>query len=210
MPFVRWRTVVEIPLTSNFRIAPSAPEASTAAVDSELIVGTCGMLRQDKGIDLALDAFERVAARRPARFVLAGDPGQDTAYVAQITERIAASPARDRVTVTGRLDDAELLAAIASWDACVLPYRAGLEGNRGTYAAAAISGVYVVTTSPTQRGYDEASNTSFVPPDDVDRLVDAILEAPEHPRREPGDPNAQWATIASRHVELYAGGPRAS
>jgi glycosyltransferase involved in cell wall biosynthesis len=204
MPLIGRRTVVEIALTSNFRIATAVPAAVGGTADGELAVGTWGMLRPDKGIDLALDAFEAVAARRPARFILAGDPGKDAAYVKHISERIAASPARDRITVTGRLDEADLLAAISSLDVCVLPYRAGLEGNRGTYAAAALTGVYVVTTSPTERGFDDATNTRFVPPDDVESLVAAILEAPGHPRLQPGDPNERWAAIAARHLEVYA------
>ena len=205
MPFVSRRTVVEIPLTSNFRVAPPEPAASWGPADGELTVGTWGMLRHDKGIDLALEAFEAIAASRPARFILAGDPGLDAPYVQRISEQIAASPARDRITVTGRLDESDLVATISSLDVCVLPYRAGLEANRGTYAAAALTGVYVVTTSPTERGFDDATNTQFVPPEDIDSLVAAILEAPEHPRRRPGDPNERWVAIASRYLDTYAG-----
>jgi glycosyltransferase involved in cell wall biosynthesis len=203
MPFVGIRNVVEIPLASSFTPVQAGPASTSASGEKELVIGTWGMLRRDKGIDLALDAFEAVVSRRPARFVIAGDPGGDSVYVREISERIAASVARDRITVTGRLSENELVATIATFDVCVLPYRAGLEGNRTTYATAALSGVFTVTTSSTARGFDEASNTSFVAPDDVDGLVTAILEAPEHPRRPAGDPLRQWASIAKRHLEVY-------
>ncbi|MBI2781878.1 MAG: glycosyltransferase [Chloroflexi bacterium] len=205
MPLIGRRNVVEIPLTSNFRLIPETDAMTPTPRGEDLIIGTWGMLRRDKGIDLALDAFEAVVSHRPARFVIAGDPGADSAYIREIAERIAASPVRDRITLTGRLDEVDLLATIASLDACVLPYRAGLEGNRGTYATAALLGVYTVTTSSTARGFDSPSNTSFVPPGDVNSLVAAILEAQEHPRRRPGDASEQWASIAERHLQVYAG-----
>jgi glycosyltransferase involved in cell wall biosynthesis len=204
MPLVAHRTIVEIPLTSNFKLMPTGRPIAPGTEAGELVVGTWGMFRRDKGIDLALDAFEAVAARRPARFVIAGDPGTDIGYIQEISDRIAASPARGHITLTGRLDEDDLLSTVASLDVCVLPYRAGLEGNRGTYAAAALSGVYTVTTSSTARGFDPPSNTMFVPPGDADSLVAAILEAPEHPRRPPGDPSQQWALIAARHLDVYA------
>ena len=82
MPLIGRRTVVEIPLTSNLR--PPWTDGPASEPGEELVVGTWGLLRHDKGIDLLLEAFETVAARRPARLVIAGDPGADEAYIGQI------------------------------------------------------------------------------------------------------------------------------
>jgi glycosyltransferase involved in cell wall biosynthesis len=203
MPLIGRRRVLEIPLTSNLR--PGEDPIRAAAASDDLIVGTWGQLRHDKGIDQLLDAFELVAVRRPARLVIAGDPGQDAAYIREIDRRIASSPVRDRISRTGRLPDDQLVAALLTFDACVLPYRAGLEGNRGTYATATMTGLYTVTTSQTARGFDPANNTWFVAPGDVDALVEAILAAQEHPRHPPRDNEAAWASIAARHVAAYRG-----
>lgn len=215
MPLLCRRAVIEIPLTSNLPARGGASTPASAAAPApgvvatpvpataDLVVGTWGLLRHDKGIDLAIDAFEIVASRRPARLVIAGDPGHDAAYVERIEARIAASPVRDLISRTGRLPEERLSEVMGTFDVCVLPYRAGLEANRGTYASAVMNGLYVVTTSPTPRAFDPETNTAFVPPEDVGALVDAILEAPHHPRRSPRDPGAAWATIAERHVAVY-------
>jgi glycogen(starch) synthase len=217
MPLIGLRTVIEIPLAANLRpgdvdpaarARPAADANALAHSGDELIVGTWGLLRHDKGIDLLIDAFEAVAARRPARLVIAGDPGKDEAYVEQVERRIAASPVAALIARTGRLPEDELVAALRSFDACVLPYRAGLEGNRGTYATAIACGVHVITTSPTERGFDPATNTTFVAPGDVPALVEAIWAAREHPCRPVVDPAAEWASIAARHVQVYRGGRR--
>jgi glycosyltransferase involved in cell wall biosynthesis len=203
MPFLSLRTVIEIPLASNFG---AAPDSSPARSDGdELVVGTWGLLRPDKGIDLLLDAFERAAAARPARLVIAGDPGPDEAYVGAIRQRIIESPYRDRVTMTGRLPEDELLTALSGFDVCVLPFKNGLEANRTTYATAAMNGLYIVTTGTTRTGFDEETNTAFVAPGDVAGLVEAILAAPNHPRRSPKVAGTVWASIASRHLEAYRG-----
>jgi glycosyltransferase involved in cell wall biosynthesis len=202
MPSIGRRAVVEIPLTSNLAATPVRSRPVTT--DGELVVGTWGLWREDKGIDIAIDAFERVAARRPSRFVLAGDRGHDLAYISFIEDRIASSPYRGRISWTGRLSADELLAVLLTFDACVLPYRAGLEKNRGTYATAVASGVYTVTTSAGQTGYVADGNTTFVALGDVDVIVDAILQASDHPARPPRDTGPSWTAIAARHVEVYS------
>ena len=86
---------------------------------------------------------------------------------------------------------------------CVLPYRDGLEVNRTTYATAATNGLYVVTTSTTRTGFDEATNTAFVAPGDVEALAEGILAAPNRPRRPPRDPGRNGRRFAMRHVAAY-------
>jgi glycosyltransferase involved in cell wall biosynthesis len=202
MPFIDQMSVVEIPLAASlFR---EGPAPSTSAGERALVIGTWGMLRKDKGVDLALDAFDIVSANIPTRFVIAGDPGPDRAYGALIAERIRRSPYADRVVRTGRLSEGELGGVITSFDVCVLPYPAGLERNRLTYATAIAAGVYTVTTTTGDPGFDETSNTSFVPPDDLDALVKAIEAAPLHPRHAPLDVAGAWKSIAVRHAEVYS------
>jgi hypothetical protein len=43
----------------------------------------------------------------------------------------------------------------------------------------------------------------LIAPGDREGLIVAILEAREHPRRPAGDPLAEWASIAARHLNLY-------
>lgn len=201
MPF-QPRTM-EIPLASN--LAADMVADPPTKDDDELVVGTFGMLREDKGVDLLIDAFDAVASERPARLVIAGDPGPDEAYVRVIQQRIDKSRVASRISRTGRLSPERLTRTLRTFDACVLPYRQGVESNRLTYAAAVATGVYTITTSSSDAGYDASTNTSWVQLGDQTALVRAILEAPLHPRRPPQDTSGDWRRIASLHRELYVG-----
>jgi glycosyltransferase involved in cell wall biosynthesis len=202
LPFCPRRRIVEIPLASNVEPVdgPRAPQPETG----ELTVGTWGFLRPQKGIESLIDAFEELASRQLARLVIAGDPGPDTQYSAAVQRRIAASPNRNLITVTGRLPQEELSRVLGSFDVCVLPFVAGLEMNRGTYATAVAHGLYVITTSRTRTGFDETSNTLFVSPGDRRQLVGALERARDHPRTAPLDPRVEWRSIAERHIGVYA------
>ena len=115
----------------------------------------------------------------------------------------AASPWQGRITRTGRLAAEALVATLSSVDVCLLPYRNGLESNRGTYALARALGLYTVTTSHAKRGFVPDSNTSFVGPADSEALADEVQRASERPARAPSDPSSDWKVIASRHLKLY-------
>jgi glycosyltransferase involved in cell wall biosynthesis len=225
--YLGWRPalrVVEIPIAAN--IGPGAatgrPPAPLRHRRGELLVGYWGFMRPDKGIDTLLDAFAELRTTgRPARLVLAGDPGPDGDYVRAVRDRLAGEDLRDDVVVTGTLSEEELSAVLGELDVCALPFRDGLTPNRGTYLAAVAHGVPVVTTSLTGATTDAARNTRFVEPGEPHALAAAISglaggREAAAPGREPGgrsrrepraihDPGADWAEIARRHVDAYRG-----
>ncbi len=195
------RSVIEeIPLASNIR-----PIASTGArkQSSELVVGSWGMLRPDKGLDVLIDAFAEVARVRSARLIIAGDPGPDSAYADHLRTLASASAVGDRITFTGRLGEAELSEALSEFDVCVLPYVAGLEANRGTYAAAVAHGLSIVATTTGDPGYDARTNTTLVHVEDRTGLVNGIFDAAARPRLPLVDVDLEWRLIAQRHLEIY-------
>ena len=79
-----------------------------------------GRLHQKKGLELLVEAFSRVAARRDdAHLVLAGSGDSD--YVMRITKMLRDLGVFDRTTITGQLDDDEKLAVLRDADVFVLP-----------------------------------------------------------------------------------------
>jgi glycosyltransferase involved in cell wall biosynthesis len=203
-----WRpglTTRLIPLAANIWPSEAGRLPETSPVDRDLIVGYWGFLRPDKGAELLLEAFAKVRKSRPARLILAGDPGAETQYISGLVQLAEHLGVADSIETTGKLTSDELSAALSSFDVCCLPFRDGLTENRGTYAGSVAHGLYIATTSRTRTGYDAAANTSFVRPGDRDALAAAILQAPAHPRR-PGTVTSAgaWGEIADAHLAAYA------
>lgn len=170
----------------------------------ELVVGYWGFLRPDKGVETLLEAFALVRRRRRAILVLAGDAGVDVAYAHSIVDEVERRGLADDVVVTGDLAADDLSATLLGFDVCALPYRDGLADNRGTYLAARAHGLYIVTTSRERLGFDPPSHTAFTQPGDVPALAEAILAAPDHPRRRVTlDVDQAWDRIAAARLTAY-------
>lgn len=206
---LRWRRGLDtelIPVAANVWPAAAASRRSGPRAGGELVVGYWGFLRPDKGVDLLLEAFAQVRRSRPARLVLAGDPGPDAQYRASLMRQAGELGISEAIQTTGKLPADGLSAALQSFDVCVLPFRDGLLQNRTTYAGAVAHGLYVVTTGLKKRGFDPDANTTFVPPNDREALVSAILEAPSHPRRQTtASSESAWDEIVDLHLAAYRG-----
>lgn len=198
-------TIARIPVGATIPAASTKLDRSSVRrrwriPDGVLAVGWFGLLTVEKGARTAAAAFGRIVARRPAVFVLVGDVG-DNAESREVLRGLRAQlgPALISPGVASAEDVAELLASL---DVVVLPYRGGLTERRTSYLGVRAQGTPIVTTSPSMRGYEPGSNTSFVAPDDADQLADAVLAAPV--RRRGGDAaEHRWAEIASAHWSLY-------
>jgi glycosyltransferase involved in cell wall biosynthesis len=204
---LKWRprlATVMIPLAANVWPGAEAAPPRRPAGRGELVIGYWGFLRPDKGVHLLLEAVAQIRLTQPARLILAGDPGPDAEYAASLRSRAEELGLSAAIQVTGKLPAAALSAKLQSFDVCVLPFRDGLSQNRTTYAGAVAHGLYVVTTGLHDIGFDAGTNTTFVPPNDRDALVSAILEAPSHPRQLSSTSyEGAWDEIADLHVAAY-------
>lgn len=84
-----------------------------------------GAIRQYKGLEYLVDAFQRLAAKSKSyRLIIAGEPKRGTEqYLAEIQEAIARGPGRDRVTQSIKfVPDCETELYFKAADVCVLPY----------------------------------------------------------------------------------------
>jgi len=102
----------KLPSRGNFR--DKYPEMAGKSLILHL-----GRIHQKKGLDLLVEAFSRVAARRDdVHLVLAGSG--DKGYVMQITKMLHYLDVFDRTTITGQLDEDEKLAILRDADIFVL------------------------------------------------------------------------------------------
>jgi glycosyltransferase involved in cell wall biosynthesis len=134
-----------------------------------------GYLRPEKGIHNLLDAFEMLRKSRPLKLTLVGGTDKTTNAETEARTRIANSPYRDDITVTGMIDfGEELFELYRSHDVFVLPSLS--EGTPRTLVEARAFGCPVVATraggipSSVQHGV----NGLLVAPNDSLGLASAV------------------------------------
>jgi len=203
------------PLLANRRItfvpgAPSIPRARLAvherarlhaklAAGQVRVVSYFGFAYPHKGIE----ALFEVADPRKDSLVLICDLREGDPYHRLILDRCRSAPWDGKASVTGFLPAEEIASVLSASDAVVLPFAAGGGDWNSSLQAAAIQGVFVVTTSSTARGYDARHNVHYCPPGDI-ACMRAALESGIGRRIEPaGEANREWARIAGVHLRVY-------
>lgn len=166
----------------------------------ERLIVFFGFLYDFKGVEQVFD----IANPATDRIVIAGEPGEDAAYV-RMLEGIALSPRMaDSVRMTGFLDieDSGRLLAVA--DAVVLPFRRGGGIWNSSIHAAVVQGTPVVTTSLENRGLDERRMIYYARPDDIEDMRHGLAQLAG--RRRPADPefdSNEWDRVACCHMKIY-------
>jgi glycosyltransferase involved in cell wall biosynthesis len=139
---------------------------------------TVGTLQPRKNVETALRAFERlVAAGADQRLALVGGRGwRDDA----LAERIRRSPAAERIVVTGRVSDDELVGLYRAADCFVYPSR--YEGFGLPPLEAMACGTAVISSNRTSLPEVVGDAALLVEPEDVDaieRALSDLLSSPD-------------------------------
>ena len=131
-----------------------------------------GTLEPRKDLPTLVRAFDDLAGDRPdLALVLAGAPGWGTTA---LEDAVATMRFRDRVVLTGYLDDARLAAVLAGAD--LLAYPSLYEGFGFPPLEAMAAGVPVVATSVGSLPEVVGEAGALVPPGDRDALAGAIAD----------------------------------
>jgi glycosyltransferase involved in cell wall biosynthesis len=158
--------------------------------DDEVILNVGRQEYQKAQRDL-LDAFARVASRRPrAVLLIAGREGNASAALAQ---QHASSPAADRIRFLGHRDDVPDLLAAAD----VFAFPSLYEGTGGAAIEAMAMGLPIVTSDidAMREVVDDGRNALLAPPHAPQRLADAIAALLDDP--------AQSLAFGARSREIF-------
>jgi len=156
-----------------------------------------GFVYRHKHVELLFE----IADPATDHIVIAGEQ-PDEGYQRELAGRAACAPWAGQVDFTGFLDETEISALLAAADAVVLPFRYGGGEWNTSLLAAVQEGTFVLTTSETRSGYDEAENAYYAVPEDVQEMR-AALAAHAGRRRDTAGGIDPWTQIAAEHAELY-------
>ena len=206
-PAVRRASVVLVPSTytrdrvvDRLRVDPQRVRLAPLGIDERFSPGeprnglrerfglagpfvlTVGTLQPRKNIEAALNAFERlVASGAEHRLAIVGGRGWRDEPLAEL---IQSSPAAERIVMTGRVTDDDLIGLYRAADVFVFPSR--YEGFGFPPLEAMACGTPVVSSNRTSLPELIGDAGLLVDPDDVDaieRELSALLASPE-PREE--------------------------
>jgi len=156
-------------------VTRSAMRARLGIGADERTVLFFGNLGWYKGVDLLLDAFERLADRSPLHLVLAGRC-VDADLRTDLTDRIASSQWRDAIHwLDGYLPDDDVPALFHAGDVLVMPYRA-IDQSGVVFMALATGLPVVASDVGSLRDYVTRERGVVVPPSDVEAIVEAVGE----------------------------------
>ena len=156
-----------------------SPRVKSAMSDGVPVILSVTRLEDRKGVDKVIEAMPRVLARFPeARYVVVGG-GPDEWRVQELARN---SPARDSITLLGRLSDEEVRACYSGCDVFALPSRAGdahgeVEGfglvflEAGAFSKPVVGGRSGGQTDAVEDGVSGL----LVDPTDADQVADAII-----------------------------------
>lgn len=162
-----------------------------------------GFVYPNKGIELLFDLSNPATDH----LVIAGEIPNASEYGQRIRVRAASEPWREKVTITGFLPPNTVAALLGIADAVVLPFRTGGGSWNTSIHAAVLQGTFVLTTSSTRHGYDEAQNIYFARIDSIDEMRTALDKYVGKRRAyHPEIDCDEWQRIAHQHMALYGRG----
>jgi len=223
-----------IPIGSNIEPVPPADydrdawRARWGVGPKDILLSYFGFLNESKGGETLMQALDRVVKKGyRARLLMVGgkwgssDP-TNVAYAQRVEALIDELGLSERVMWTGYTPQEEVTANLLASDICVLPYRDGASFRRGSFMAALVHGLPIVTTSsPLAADLESAAshlprlrdgeNVLLVPPDDAAALAEAIARLADTPelRQRLGQGAKEmsqafgWDRIAEKTLEVY-------
>ena len=184
------------------------PDGLHPAIKPREYILFLGRLKQRKGVDLLLDAFDRLPGPSSTQLVVAGDGEEKTSLQA----RVASLHVRDRVQFVGWIDGTMKTYLLQNALCAVIPSR---ESEAFPLVTLECYGAGCPVIAPAIPGLKElvldGQTGMLTKPESVESLTQALRELVSRPayasklgaRGSQFAGDFSWKTVARRHLELY-------
>ncbi len=215
VPAGRQRGIVLIPPAPNMRLAAAGNglarrrgrERLGIPVDQE-VLAYIGYIHSGKGLETLLRAFRRLSQERSCWLVMIGGPiaaesGNPVAYLQELIGLAAGLGIAERVRWMGEYswdaEDASLYLSAA--DACVLPFKKGINLNSSSTASVMAHQLPVIATrgDVVEEAFVHGENVFLCPPESEEALASAMAAVLDDP-----DLQQRLRTGSRRLAERYS------
>jgi glycosyltransferase involved in cell wall biosynthesis len=200
---------VHTPVLEKARLIPPPPLMNVCPADNEsrthvrsalgvdsvdFLLVFYGYIYGGKGLETLLEALHRLQQNgRNVRLLIVGGPlraageaGATDDYLRGLQELGVRLGIADRIIWCGPVagNDGVASAYLRAADACILPFDRGIQLNNSSFAAAAVHGLPIITTSSetTEAHFRDHDNVLLCPPRSPDALagaVEALMDEPQ-------------------------------
>lgn len=167
-----------------------------------------GLIREYKGVPCLIEAFERMPAaeRERARLLLVGEVWE---HKEELYKQIAASPARDRITLVDRyVPDGEVAKYFSAADVVVLPYTRASQSGVAHIAISYGKPLIVSRVGGLAESMADYAGVTFVEPSDAKTLSDELRNSAQgQTRRVPvqGPPEkSDWPAVVRHYGQALS------
>ena len=182
------------------------------APNKEKIACFFGRIAQQKGLESLFTALAEVAKQRPIKLLMIGE-FESKEIEKKLRERIKQLGIESKIHWTGYLKGRLLSQHFYASDFCVLPFEDGLTFRRGSYLAALVHGLPIISTKTrlTPTCLKHKQNIFFVKPNNKNELTQAMKELGENTKLQAlikkGStkllPLFGWKKIAKEHLSVW-------
>jgi glycosyltransferase involved in cell wall biosynthesis len=163
------------------------------------IIAYFGFVTPKKGIEYLLDS----ADPEKDNLLLLCELVEEDPYHVSLKEKIENSKWKDRVIITGYLNEKEVADYLSIADMAVFPFIDGASIRNGSILAALLQQTFVITTSLKENGLSNQKDIYFVPPKDSEGLREAIDLFRGRTKQELSQGVITWTSIAKEHLKVY-------
>ena len=173
--------------------------------DGTLLLSYFGFVHAAKGFEDTLAVLNN--SRKSgvlARLIVLGELSEKDTFHKRILRKIGQEGLTGFVQVLGYLDADSVADYLAASDACVLPFKEGVQPKNSSFLAAIAQGTLVITTSSERSGLDDGANVYYALPGDVEGMAAAARKYGGRKGSRDAAGIQTWSAIVEKHICLYA------
>lgn len=172
----------------------------------KLIVGYFGFINETKGIESILEVGKVLKQKNiDFKILLIGELNSNNKYHKTLIDLINLHELQEEVVITGYLESEDVADYISICDWMVFPFTKGLSPRNGSFLAALLQGVNIITTKSDDYGnFSNVNNVFFIDTYlDITSIINYLINGNKNGVLNASNIQYSWDEIAVKNHNIY-------